>query len=76
MPLYPLFIVLIALALRDQYSISFELILGFLLWSPRWRCFKHGKLPFWLLTIQISVAASIGTLGWWCITLTTLRPIF
>jgi len=37
MPLYPLFILLIAVGLREQHTISASAVLGLLLWSPRWR---------------------------------------
>lgn len=67
MPLYPLFVVLIALALRDQYFISFELVLGFLLWSPRWRYFKHDVSLLLLALLVITLGSEFMQWRTWYI---------
>ena len=55
MPLYPVFILLMALGLREQYTISASAVLGLLLWSPRWRRPSHDLQLLMLAALVLTV---------------------
>ncbi|NDH90277.1 MAG: hypothetical protein EBZ22_05240 [Flavobacteriia bacterium] len=56
MPLYPVFILLMAVGLREQYVISASAVMGLLLWSPRWRRPAHDLQLLLLATLVLTLA--------------------
>jgi ComEC/Rec2-related protein len=56
MPLYPVFILLMAVGLREQYVISASAVMGLLLWSPRWRRPAHDLQLLLLAALVLTFA--------------------
>lgn len=61
MPLYPLFILLMAIGLRDEYTITANAIIGLLFWSPGWRHPHHDLQIIVLAWLVLFIGPAYST---------------